>query len=60
MIKTNHISTTISSEGALDSISFDRFYFLDFHGGQNDTTAPADIIQSQNAASSASVEASLD
>src|SRR5664280_2890612 len=60
MIKTNNISTAISGEGASDSISFDGFYFLDFHGEQNDATAPADIIQSQNAASSASVEADID
>ena len=60
MIKTNNVSTAISDEGASDSISFDGFYFFDFHGGQNDTTAPADIFQSQNAGSLASVEAGID
>ena len=60
MIKTNNVSTAISDEGASDSISFDGFYFFDSHGGQNDATAPTDIIQSQNAASLASAEAGID
>jgi hypothetical protein len=60
MIKTNNVSTAISDEGASDSISFDGFDFFDFHGEQNDATAPADIIQSQNAASLVSAEAGID
>jgi serralysin len=59
-LKTNKIFTALGSDGALDPISFDGFYFHDFRGAQYDATAPADVYESQSAASVPSAEGGAD